>query len=376
VLGVAFAAAAALYCGQPGHAAAHPPGPKVFVLGVWAQPAELMGVWKGRGLNTVAEPPEGHDLVRWSQAAGAKALFQLRHPQPDIAADMRDPYLRAWATLDEPSDTHDGVLAPGHVRADPAAVAQEAAPWRAAAQAAGCTIPVWTNHVGSHIAPDWAQANTLMHAYMEGPASDWLAADSYPIERGEPFVVATNDGYASTTQGVIIDRQIAWSGGKPVMAFIGTSAFKAGGGAPTPAQFDAMAWSIVIHGASGVLYFPIQFSPRFSFDATAPDVAQAMERFDRQVAKLGDILMDPVNGGRRPFEVFRSAKAGAAPGQGQLPYPFEAAEIATPRGPFRIVLNLSDQDQAFQRPAWGVSGASFGPYEVRMGFGADLRPPR
>ncbi|HEY3947553.1 hypothetical protein, partial [Phenylobacterium sp.] len=279
------------------------------------------------------------------------------------------PWLLAWATDDEPSDHRRLKFDYGGVAQDPADVVRQAAPWRAAARAAGRAIPIWTNHVGPHIYPDWARNNALMQDYMRGPASDWLSADSYPPQEGRPVVIRTADGYASTTQGVILDRQRAWSGGKPAMAIIGTSAFRPLLAVPTPEQFRAMAWSAVIHGAVGIVYFPVRLPPSWSFDATPPALVQAVVAFDRRIASLQDVLVDAKVGGRRPYTLWRSANPGAAPTAGQLPYPFEASEIATPKGPFRIVLNLSDKPQTLDRPRWGLARANFRPYEARMAYG-------
>jgi hypothetical protein len=343
-------------------------GPTFFVLGAYVQSIDQMATWKSRGVNTLVEVPEGHDVGQWISAADAAGLYQIRHPSADLTADLNDPHLLAWSTLDEPSNTTDGILDYGHVAEDPAQVAAEAAPWRAAAQAAGKFMPIWTNHVGPHIWPDWAQHNALMYDYMQGGESDWLSADSYPIQAGQNFVIQTNDGYTSTVQGVTLDRQEAWSGGKPVMAFIGTSAFTAGGPAPTGAEFTAMAWSAVIHGAVGVIYFPVQFQPSWSFDATPPDVVAAITAFNLKISGLDSILMDEAHGGRNPFIVFHSANAGAAPLAGQLSYPFEATEIQTGQGPFHIVLNLSDHDQVLNMPQWGFGAATVHGYDVVMGY--------
>lgn len=350
-----------------------PHGPKSFVLGVWVQPPEAMEGWKARGINTVVEVPQGHDLEAWARSADSLKLQQIRKPARDLAADLRDPYLLAWATDDEPSDIRKLWLDYGRVAQDPADVVKQAAPWRAAAKAAGKFMPIWTNHVGPHISPDWAQNNALMRDYMRGPASDWLAADSYPIEDHKPLVVRSNDGYVSTVQGLILDRQRAWSGGKPVMTFVGTSPFNERSATPSVAEFNLMAWSGVIHGAVGIIYFPVRFSPTWSFDATPPQLVQAITAFDRQIAEMDPVLMDGQAGGRSPYRLFRSAAEGAAPAADQLPYPFEASEIATPRGPLRIILNLSDRPRTFRKLEWGLKDVAFAPYAVRLAYG--VAPP-
>jgi hypothetical protein len=350
-------------------------GPTFFVLGVWDQPAAMMSTWKARGVNTMVEVPEGHDVADWAGEANAEGLFQIRHPRPKIADDLADRRLLAWATRDEPSNTSDGVIAPGHVSQTPAQIVQEAAPWRAAAKATGRFVPVWTNHVASHIYPDWGPSVPLMRDYMRGLGSDWLSSDAYPVQAGSAFVMRASEGYTSTTQGVALDRQIAWSGGKPVMAFIGVSAFAPGQRAPTSAEFAAMAWSSVIHGASGVIYFPQQLAPTFDWDVTPRELVKAISAFDRQVRSIDSVLMDDKNGGRRPFKVYRSANSGVQPAATQLPAGFEATEIKTASGLFRIVLNLSAQDKVLDRPEWGLTNATFHGYEVRMGYGLALAAP-
>jgi len=370
----AACAAAASACAAPPPAGHPARGPTVFVIGVWVQPIDGMDAWKARGINTLVEIPQGHDPGPWIRAADSKGLYQIRRPAADLNADLKDPHLLAWSTADEPSNKKGLFFGYGQVAQDPADIIKQAAPWRAAAKAAGKFTPIWTNHVGPHIYPDWAQHNPLMRDYMQGPASDWLASDGYPIQGHEPFVIRSNDGYTSTTQGVALDRQRAWSGGKPVMTFIGTSAFTTGSAVPTVGEFNAMAWSSVIHGACGIVYFPVQFQPGWSFDATPPALARALTQFDRQLATLEPILMDRTLGGRTPYRLFRSANAGAQPAAGQLPYPFEAAEIATAKGPYRIVLNLSPQPQVLDRPEWGLSRAAFQPYEARMGYSPSASP--
>jgi hypothetical protein len=359
---------------EPPAAVAAPHGPTRFVLGVWVQPIGSMDAWKARGINTLVEVPQGHDPVAWAKAAGGKGLYQIRRPAGDLASDLKDDHLLAWATDDEPSNTTVGRVDYGSVAHDHADLVKQAAPWRAAAKAAGRFVPIWTNHVGPHIYPDWARNNALMQDYMRGPASDWLASDSYPIEDHKPLVMQSGEGYASSVQGVALDRQRAWSGGKPVMSFIGTSPFADGSGVPTVGEFNAMAWSSVIHGAAGIIYFPVRFSPAWSFDATPPELVGAITRFDRQIAAMNDVLMDAGAGGRRPFKLFRSADAGARPAADQLPYPFEAAEIATAHGPYRIILNLTPQDQVLDKPEWGLKQAAFSPYGLRTGLGAATTP--
>jgi hypothetical protein len=180
-------------------------GPKFFVLGTYVQSAEMMDTWKARGINTVVQAPNGLDVKQWAQAADSKGLYQIRQPSSDLHFDLNDPHLLAWAQTDEPSNTT-STLDYGAVFLDPKEIEAQAAPWRAAAAAEGKYMPVWANHVGGHIFPDWAQNNDLMKDYMAGTESDWLSSDSYPIQEHLQFVIKTNDGCTSTTQGITLDR--------------------------------------------------------------------------------------------------------------------------------------------------------------------------
>ena len=110
----------------------------------------------------------------------------------------------------------------------------------------------------------------------------------------------------------------------------------------------------------------MQFTPNWSFDVTPRELVQAITSFDRRIGAMNDILMDRRSGGRSPYTLFRSANPGERPGAGQLPYPFEATEIATPHGPFRIVLNLSQKSQALNRPEWGMNQVVLPSYSVWM----------
>ncbi|MBS0363969.1 MAG: hypothetical protein JSR98_21560, partial [Proteobacteria bacterium] len=80
-------------------------GPKFFVLGVWQQPASLMGTWAARGINTMVATPQGQDVLTWAKAADAAGLYQIRTASSDLSFDIGDPHLLAWSTQDEPSDT-------------------------------------------------------------------------------------------------------------------------------------------------------------------------------------------------------------------------------------------------------------------------------
>ncbi|HEY3949386.1 hypothetical protein, partial [Phenylobacterium sp.] len=87
LLGWALSAAAQPAAQAPARA---PAGPRFFVLGVWVQSVAQMDAWKARGVNTMVEVPQGHDIAAWARAADQRGLYQIRHPSPDLAADLKD----------------------------------------------------------------------------------------------------------------------------------------------------------------------------------------------------------------------------------------------------------------------------------------------
>lgn len=342
-------------------------GPKFFVIGTYIQPDFTMANWKSRGINTLVQQPDGHKIEQWSAAATQSGLYMIRPASQDLHADLSNPLLLAWAQSDEPSNTSTYTLDYGKVFMDPSAIEAQAAPWRAAAKAEGKFVPVWANHVGAHIYPNWAPNVRIMKDYMEGPESDWLASDSYPIQNNQPLLVNAGD-YTSTQQGVCAFRQIEWSGGKSTMTFIGSAPFSAGQDVPTPAELKAQAWSAIINGAVGIIYFSIAFTPSWNFDATPPELVVAMTDLHKEIKSIEKVLIDETAGGRRPYTVLHAANPDTPPKAGQLPFPFEATEIKDVEGTYRIILNLSDKSSVLNIPEWGLNNVTFNRYEVKRGY--------
>ncbi|MGC4026395.1 MAG: calcium-binding protein [Mesorhizobium sp.] len=348
-------------------------GPTFFVLGVFAQPNSMMSTWRDRGVNTLFENPEGSNVDQWSAAAAQSGLFMIRQPSNNLQSDLYNPYLLAWTQPDEPSNTST-TLDYGQVAYDPAEIAQIAAPWRAAAAAANEFVPVIGSHVGTHIFPTWADNSAIMHDYMQGPESDWLAADSYPIQFGRSMLYDAGD-YTSTEMGISAYKQIAWSGGKSAMTFIASASTFSGQPVPTAAQFKAQAWSAIINGSEGIIYFTFGLSPTFDWDATPASLVTAIKELNSEIASIDTILMNEATGGRDPYTVFHASNPGVAPKAGQLPFPFEATEIITAQGAYRIILNLSDQPQVLNKPEWNLNNVTFAGYEVKRGYLGESNGP-
>ncbi|MGO4441354.1 hypothetical protein [Rhizobium sp. RAF56] len=356
------------------------PSPLFFVKGVYQQPADKMAIWKARGVNTIFTVNGGGDVGVWTDEAIRQDLYMVREPRGidytgqkpsllvvDRAAfekDVGEPRLLAFALIDEPSNlkpggtgiTYEGVTwRPGEIDA----IARD---WSLGKK------PLWINHVGNHVNNKYLEK--IMSDYADSSFIDWLSHDCYPIADGGDLLLDL-DGYTSSQQGHAIDRLSRWSGGKPQFSIIGLTQFdNAHGRQTTPSEFRAQAWSSVIHGAIGVIYFTFMFRPEFSYDATPPELVSELERFNSDIDAIEHILVDTLKGGRRPFSVLKSLREpDDTPGSG-LPFPFEACAIRTDEGEYKIIQNLSNERAQLTYEPWGLFQIGFDPYQCRRGYSA------
>ncbi|MBO9127508.1 MULTISPECIES: hypothetical protein [unclassified Rhizobium] len=358
------------------HAAERPllPGPSFFVRGAYQQPVEKMAHWKALGVNTIFTMNRGADRAEWSKVAAKYGLYMVREPAgvdgdyvlTDAAAfekDIANPYFLAVAMIDEPSNLKEGGqgITYEDVSVTPAQVDTVARVLSRGGK------PLWMNHVGNHVTNIYLEK--IMSDYADSPYIDWLAHDCYPIATGNDLVIDIDD-YASTQQGHAIDRLLRWSGGRPQFSFIALTKYDASspGRKTTPAEFRAQAWSSIIHGAVGIIYFPFMFSPEFSYDATPEDLQKELLAFHSEIDEIEDILVDKVKGGRRSYTLIKSIRTKEKQPDGTLPFPFEASAIPTSSGEYKIIQNLSPEPAELTYEAWGLDGVKFQPYECKRGF--------
>jgi hypothetical protein len=350
-----------------GHSGRRLPAPAFFVKAVWQQPSSLFSKWLGRGINVVDFVPGGSDATAWTLTAASAGLPVIKLPNVPSSSDTNASNILAWSMPDEPDNVSGLGLTYGQVAADPEAI-------RAMADglvAGSGTIPIICNLVGNHLT-NRNQA-PIIFDYLNIPGIDWWASDSYQVQDGHPFLLTWN-GYTSTHQGYALDLMSFYYGAtplsaaKPKMQAIGTSDFNGVGRVPTPGQFRAMAWSAIIHGAFGLVYFPIVLKPAFAWDGTPPNLLSEMHTLHSAVDGIADILINSAHGGRLPSTLRRCANKDSAPIGLQLPYPFEGCEIPTAQAAYKIVLNLVDETTILNDSRWGLSGLSFYPYEVKYGY--------
>lgn len=367
------------------------PAPKFYVIGAYQQPTFTHAAWKSRGANTLFVVPGGTATNDWAASAKSLGFKQVRYPKgvtfrdfgqtgpggaspanytltdpAAFAADMASGDLLAAAFFDEPSDVKDGsgTVGYGHGAFDPDMMDAILRSWR------GYGVPTWLNQLGNHIR--LGPVTAYMQAYASGGTVDWFASDSYPTEESRTWPSALGGRY-TTDQGHDVEMVRGWSGGRPQMTFIGVSKQFSNFNQPTPDQVSAQIYSGIIHGAFGHCYFPIVLSPSFSFDGTPQNVIDRLATIHAHIASIHDnVLMDTVNGGRRPYLLRPSVTAsGATPSGMQLPFGLEGAEIAAADGrTYRLLLNMTAGAISVTDSRWGLSALSIPAYGIAYGYTA------
>ncbi|MCW2955435.1 MAG: hypothetical protein JWO69_304 [Thermoleophilia bacterium] len=221
----------------------------------------FMGLWHGPTSDRLA-------AVR---AAGATVM-------PEFSARaMRDPNaaaISAWILQDEPDNAQEKPSGGYGPCVTPAKIQAE---YRRI-KAADPTRPVVINFGRGVAATDWVgrgecTGHTEHYAeYAKG--ADVLSFDIYPVnQRVAPKLVATG-----------VDNLRRWGGGKPVWAFVETTAYEQGNGRPTARHVRAQAWMALVHGARGISFFCHIFTPGF-IEAGCLDAKQGQPGAIRTVAR-------------------------------------------------------------------------------------------
>ena len=321
--------------GRP--AEAHPK-PPAFIVGVFSQPATSFAAWKARGINTLLryENEGGRTAMGdWCGLAVDQGLFMIRQPfYDDLKGDTAEPYLLAWMHEDEPEQ---------HPENPPEKLAGDYATLKAACRKAGKDVPVFCNFSGDHISFK-KTPKSKYDAYLK--SCDWVGMDFYPVS-------GWNRPDWLGRPGEILDVLKDWSGNKPCLSFIETSAMRLSWTPKetrgvTPDELRAEIWDSIIHGAVGIVYFPQQIGEGFKYDATPPEVEAEMKKQNQLLADLG--------------EVFNKGKINPPAMAVTVPPPLEAAWRVKDGKKYLFVLNLSNEGQ--KNSAIQVKGLGNGFAEV------------
>jgi hypothetical protein len=331
-LAAALCALAALATGSGGQAYAKSVRFKAqkapFVIGVWKQPSYSFAKWRARGINTVvAREALGGTVsfATWNSELARQGMRSIREPDGDRAQDARDPSLLAWLAADGP-DSEPFV--------SPATLKRRYRSWKRDSP----RTPVLLNFCGACV----LYRNHPERTYRAWiGAADWLSNDLYPVTgNGRPDWIDRGKK-RRPPMGAVLDKLRSWSRGKRQLEIVEASDQGARHRrAATPAELRGMVWHSIIHGASGIVYFPQRVHGGFEFDATPPRLAAEMTRIDRSIARLAPVLLS--RGARTP-----------------APAPFERATRIRGHHVYTIVLNLSHRAARYH-------GRRYRPFEVRV----------
>ncbi|MCB8932908.1 MAG: hypothetical protein M9921_05335 [Fimbriimonadaceae bacterium] len=262
-----------------------------FPIAVWLQDPGQATRYKSAGINLYVglwQGPTEEQLAALKKAGMPVVCDQnavgLRH--------LADPTIVAWMHGDEP-DNAQAVI-------DPATGKQTWGPCVPPARivadyrrlkSADPSRPVLLN-LGQGVANDaWkGRGNGAKlddyKTYVQG--SDIVSFDVYPVAGvGEPLQLGL------VAKGV--DRLKAWADDKKrIWTCLECTDIGAKGKA-TPAQVKAEAWSAIIHGARGLIYFVHQFQPKFNEHALLDDpemlaaVTSLNKQIQRYALRLGNV---------------------------------------------------------------------------------------
>jgi hypothetical protein len=274
-----------------------PPLP-FFFIGVWMQPAKELKKWKDRGINVVVTDkpkPDNSSRASYFAAAESAGVKVVIYPDPAGAAnDLKNKSFLAWMQGDEPENW-------GHLQksADgtfdlPGTTQTYCSIYNTLKQVSP-TTPVYGNFNGMQLTSTRdkrdARKGIIRDDYKQFfCGSDWISGDWYVRSNGRgPERIAD-------LQGKMIDMLLELSGGtKPAFAYIESCDIRItsakNGAAPTANEMKAQAWIPVIHGAKGIVYFPLKIGGGFVWDATPPELATAMTELNGQLKKYEEYFL-------------------------------------------------------------------------------------
>lgn len=252
-----------------------------FVIGVWSQPTYTFSEWQDRGINTLMryESLGGTvSVAQWSQAARAYGFDYIRTPSPNPADDINDSHLLAWMHNDEPDINRTPV----------SELANNYNYWKSVDP----NRLVLTNWAGSEVV-GWNTGTTEQEYLNMLQYTDVGSSSVYPVSGwGQPEDLDIG--------GRAVERLEKWSQGQSQLAILevgdsNVTWLPSDVRGPTGDEFRFELWDAVMHGAKGILYFPQQFYPNFSYDVVSPDVDVEMHKQDARLADLGPALMAPTD---------------------------------------------------------------------------------
>src|SRR5436190_414667 len=269
-----------------------------FFIGVWMQPAKDLKKWKDRGINvalTDKPKPDNSSRPSYFAAAEAAGMKVVIYPDPAGAAnDLKHKSFLAWMQGDEPENW-------GHLQKnadgtfDLPGTTQTYCSIYSTLKQVSPTTPIYGNFNGMQLTSTRdkrdARKGIIRDDYRNFfCGSDWISGDWYVRSNGRgPERIAE-------LQGKMIDYLLELSNGqKPAFAYIEACNIRStsakNGTAPTASEMKAQAWVSVIHGAKGIVYFPLKIGGGFQWDGTPPELAAAMTELNAQLKKYEPYIL-------------------------------------------------------------------------------------
>jgi hypothetical protein len=279
-------------------AAALAPVPSPTIqIGVYMAPASSFQKWKDRGINTIVtdkskpdSPPETQaSRTAYFKAASDLGMQLIIGSDPMGAAnDLPRPGLLAWCQPDEPESWSKVVKNPdgsfnwsattNRYRLDYANL-KNIAP----------NVPVYGNFAGGPLLSARETStdprNITLPTYRDfAKGADWLASDFYICPQGRPPEQLANYGKQQ-------DCLQSIGPGKPTYAVVECcDQGLPNGRAPTASEVRAAIWIAMIHGAQGIVYFPLKVQGGFQWDNTPTGVAAAMPVMAAELQANADFI--------------------------------------------------------------------------------------
>jgi hypothetical protein len=261
----------------------------VFPIAVWLQSPAEAARYKAAGFNLYVGLWKGP--TKEQLATLAKANMPVVCDQNEVGLNNRsNPIIAAWMHGDEPdnaqavTDPATGKQTWGPFVPPPQIVAD----YRRIKQA-DPSRPVLLN-LGQGVANDgWIGRGSGAklsdyETYVQG--CDIASFDVYPVAGlGKP------DQLGLVAKGV--DRLVQWTAAKKRVWNCLECTSIDGKMKPTPAQVKAEAWSAIIHGSTGLIYFVHQFAPSFNEHALLddPEMLSAVTELNKQIQDLAPVLL-------------------------------------------------------------------------------------
>jgi hypothetical protein len=259
-----------------------------FPIGVWLQSPGQAERYKSAGFNLYVglwQGPTEQQLADLTKAGMPVICDQngvgLKH--------KADPIIAAWMHGDEPDNAQAIVGSDGKQTWGPCVPPPKIVEDYETIKKNDPSRPVLLN-LGQGVANDtWIGRGSGAklsdyETYVKG--CDIVSFDVYPVAGlGEPKEIGLI--------GKGLDRLSAWTGGKKRLWTVLECTAIDGKMKPTPLQVRAEAWSAIIHGATGLIYFVHQFAPAFNEHALLddPEMLRSVTDLNKQVQSLAPVLL-------------------------------------------------------------------------------------